>query len=167
MSEVQNSCELTVWLLERLFHPTEGWEHGSFLSLIGDLTSDQAQWRPAPDKRCIWELVIHMRSWRSFVNNRLRGEPVPDPFVPWPPLPEANDGGDRERLWAAEIESLKEIHNQLVEAAGNLDPAERHPHPDLKHLPHVIGPLGVQIHDSYHLGQIAMLRGMQGLPPVE
>ena len=27
--------------------------------------------------------------------------------------------------------------------------------------------LGVQIHDSCHAGQIALLRGMQGLPPVQ
>jgi hypothetical protein len=165
MTEIQNSCELTVWLLERLFHPHEGWEHASFSSLIEGISSEQALWRPAPNKRCIWELVIHMRSWRSFVNNRLRGLPVPAPYVPWPPLPEAKDEG--ERLWSTEIENLKRIHSQLVEAVLNLDPAERHPHPDLAHLPHVIAPLGVQIHDSFHLGQVAMLRGMQGLPAVE
>lgn len=167
MSEIQNTCQLTAWLLERLFDPHTGWEHGSCLALIEGLTAEQALWRPAADKRCIWELVIHMRGWRSYVNHRLRGEPVPDPYVPWPPMPEAKDEAERQRLWAAEIESLKKIHHQLVEAVRNLDPLERHPHPDLSHLPHVIGPLGVQIHDSYHLGQVAMLRGLQGLPAVE
>jgi hypothetical protein len=155
------------WLLDRMFDRQTGWEHPTLLTLIEDLTADQALWRPSPQRRCIWDLVRHLIHWQTAVTARLQGQPMPDMDEPWPALPTSHDKTELDRRWADEVARAKQTHTNLVEAVAVLDPQEPHPHPDLAGLPHWIAPLGAQIHDSYHLGQIAMLRGLQGLPAVD
>jgi hypothetical protein len=167
MSAPPRPTGTVAWLLERMFRPQPGWEHPPLLSLLQGLTVEQVLWRPAPDRRCIWQYVRHMLAWQTFVLQRLRGE-APDEFSdPWPDLPDVDDEAELSRHWSEDLERLEAARAALIAAVESLDPDEPHPHPDLAHLPHWIAPLGVQIHDSYHAGQIALLRGLQGLPPVE
>lgn len=153
------------WLLDRMFARQSGWEHPTLLTLIEDLTAKQALWRASPERRCIWELVLHMLHWQTAVAARLRAEPMPDVDTPWPALATSHDKPELEKLWANDVATVKRSREQLVKAVAALDPDEPHPHPHLAALPHWIAALGVQVHDSYHLGQIAMLRGLQGLRP--
>lgn len=148
-------------MLERMFRGAPGWEHPTLMGLIGALTVEQATWRPGPGRRCIWELVRHMLSWRSVVTRRLEGE-ADATEEPWPALPQ----GDPARAWASDLSRLADLQARLAAAVRALDPRERHPHPDLAALPRWAAAVGLQFHDSYHLGQIALLRGMQGLPTV-
>jgi len=166
MSARPSPTGTVAWLLERMFRSQPGWEHPPLLSLLEGLTVEQVLWRPAPDRRCIWQYVRHMLAWQTFVLQRLRGEAPPELSDPWPALPDADEPG-LERRWSEDLERLQATRAGLIAAVESLDPEEPHPHPDLAHLPHWIAPLGVQIHDSYHAGQIALLRGMQELPRVE
>jgi uncharacterized damage-inducible protein DinB len=165
MPLTKNPSTVMAWLLERMFARQPGWEHPTLLTLIEDLTAEQALWRPSPGRRCIWELVRHMLHWQMAVAARLQGKPMPDVDTPWPALPASHDKLELEGLWANDVARAKQTREELVNGVTALDPEEPHPHPDLAALPHWIAALGVQVHDSYHLGQVAMLRGLQGLPP--
>jgi hypothetical protein len=167
MTARPSPTDTVAWLLERMFRAQPGWEHPPLLSLLAGLTVEQALWRPTPDRRCIWQYVRHMLAWQTFVLQRLRGDAPPAFSDPWPDLPDTGDEAALKQLWSEDLERLGATRAGLIAAVEALDPEERHPHPALAHLPHWLAPLGVQIHDSYHAGQIALLRGMQGLPPVE
>jgi hypothetical protein len=167
MSKRPGPTETVAWLLERMFWRQPGWEHPPLISLLEGLTVEQLLWRPSADRRCIWQYVRHMLAWQSFVLKRLRGDAPSEFNDPWPAVPETTDEAELARGWAEDLRRLQAIRASLIAAVEALDPEEPHPHPNLAHLPHWIAPLGVQIHDSYHAGQIALLRGMQGLPPVE
>lgn len=165
-----SACETLGRTMSRLHDGRPGWEHASFMSLAGSLTVEQAMWRARPGGRCIWEYVRHMTHWRGYVLARLRAEELPDLEDNWPRVPEGGGGGggeDSARLWREEIEAFEALHRGLMEELSRLDPDEPHPHPDLANEPYWFAVLGVQIHDSYHLGQVAMLRGLQGLEAVE
>jgi uncharacterized damage-inducible protein DinB len=155
------------WALETFLAASPGWEHASFESLVGSLTGAQASWRRGPGRRSIWDYVRHMLHWRRCVLARLRGEPMPDVNDNWPAAPEPDDAAELERAWRAEVDDYRRVTEGLIAAVRDLDADEPHPHPALAHLPHWMGVVGMQVHDSYHLGQIALLRAMQGLEPVE
>jgi hypothetical protein len=159
--------EAVAWLLETLFDASPGWEHPSFDSLVGALTAAQASWRPGPGRRSIWELLRHMMHWRECTLARVRSQPMPDTENNWPRPPDAAASADLDTTWRADVERYGRLTTELIEAVRVLEADAAHPHPALAHLPLWMTAVGMQIHDSYHLGQIALLRAMQGLQPVE
>lgn len=167
MQPIDKPNDVVAWVLDRMFRRQIGWEHPTLMSLLEGLTVEQALWRPGPERRCIWQIVRHMLRWRTMVKDRLRGEKTPDADQEWPALPDTEDQTELARLWSTDVARLRAVHGELVAAVKSMQPAQRHSNPQLSHLPNWIAPLGVQFHDSYHLGQIALLRGLQGLPPVE
>ena len=76
----------------------------------------------------------------------------------WKPLPEVQT----EESWQDEIEKLKKLNEECIETAmqlGNeLMESSQENHVFFRQL---------LFHDSYHTGQIGMLRAMQGIKPVE
>lgn len=155
------------WALETFLGARPGWEHPSFNTLVGPLTAAQASRRPGPGRHSIWDLIRHMTHWRACTLARIRDQAMPDGADNWSAPPALNDQDDLEETWRAEIEHYRNITQQIIEAVRDLDPARPHPHADLAHLPLWMAVVGMQIHDSYHLGQISLLRRMQGLDPVE
>ena len=162
-----NPCDLMLSVMDRLFPERPGWEHGTAMSMLRPLSVEQAMWRARPEGRCIWEIVRHMQHWRRFVAERLGHVADAKPGQAWPVLPETEDPALLAALWEEELDGLERTQALLLERLAVLDPAEPCPHPDMAHEPHWVSAVGVQIHDSFHLGQIAMLRGMQGLPAVD
>ncbi len=170
MNDPQTTLETPAaitWALETFLGAKPGWEHPSFNTLVDPLTAAQASWRPGPGRHSIWELVRHMTHWRACTLARILGRPMPDRMEDWSAPPTPNDEADLQEAWRAEVEHYRDITQQLIDAVRGLDPARPHPHADLAHLPLWMAVVGVQIHDSYHLGQISLLRRMQGLDPVE
>jgi len=168
MERISKPTEVVAWILERLFEDPSGWDHVASLSLLGGLTPQQALWRPAPQRRCIWELMLHMLVWREFVARRLAGA-QPDSPESWPAAPDAaqTSPDELQRRWQADLDRLRATQRDLIRALKELSETAPHPSPHFEQLPHWAAAVSIQAHDSYHLGQIAMLRGMQGLPPVE
>jgi hypothetical protein len=154
-------------VLDPMFQHQIAWEHPTLMCLLEGLTIEQALWQPGPERRCIWQIVRHMLRWRTMVKDRLRGQETPNVDEEWPALPDTEDHAELARLWSRDVERMRVVHAQLAAAVKSMHPAKRHPYPALAHLPNWMAPLGVQLQDSYRLGQIALLRGLQGLPPVE
>lgn len=153
---------LTLW--------DELWETGlyagSLSKAIEDLTAAQAAWRPdlptgqRHQRHSIWQICHHMIFWREVVVRRTMGGPRPTeeeiasrnfdaPTDDPADAPDATSGN-----WRDTREKLGESHRLVRSAIADLTLST-------ERIPYLIA------HDCYHLGQIMLLRAMQGLPPVE
>ncbi|MCL4197116.1 MAG: DinB family protein [Phycisphaerales bacterium] len=139
-----------------LRHWEEAWREGLWAApwsrVLEGLTPPEAVWRPQPERHCIWQSINHMMFWRDVALRRLRGETV------------AAEERQR-RNWEmpsdtseAALDALRSVwtrsHGQVRAAIAD----ERASLADLQN---------VAYHDSYHVGQIMLLRALQGLPPIE
>jgi uncharacterized damage-inducible protein DinB len=138
---------------------TKLWHGGaSVLGALRGLSPDMAAWKPYPDRHNIWGLALHVAYWDYAVRRRITGEPkggFPRSPANWPHLPE-------ERLpetWAADRRLVREAHDRLVAALWDFDPARLDDdaggeagttYADLI--------TGIVLHDTYHAGQIQMLK---------
>lgn len=119
---------------------------------VQGLTPAQAAWTPGPGRHSIWQIVNHMIFWREHERRNLAGDKP--------------SGAERERrnfeapadvseqAWQRTLARLEESRTQT--RALLADPAN-----PLDRIQYMIP------HDCYHVGQIMLLRAMQGLPPIE
>ena len=132
----------------------EAWHGPSVLEILADVNAAQAARRPLPAAHSIWEIVLHMTTWKDAVRRRALGEQVPvTPEQDWPPVRETSDAA-----WAAALAGLRAAHADLVGVVGGLS---------ARRLEEPLVPGGntgyVQLHgivqhDLYHAGQIILLK---------
>ncbi|MBE3583899.1 MAG: DinB family protein [Limnochordaceae bacterium] len=137
---------------------------------IEGLTADQAFWKPAPERHSIWQQVMHMAYWREYFASKLEGHSFTLDEAElqkhnWPAHPQPAD----EKAWQAAKERLAATQTRLLALLRAMPPewldAPPGSQPDARPVAEqVMGYIG---HDSYHVGQIMLLRALQGLPPVE
>ena len=138
---------------------TRLWHGGA--SPIGSLrgvTAETAAWRPAPERHNVWELVLHIAYWKYAVRRRLTGEPkggFPRGPANWPDVPKKADA----RAWKEDRGLLRHEHDRLVEAiegfdAGRLDRKVE----DSREYSYADLLFGIVMHDTYHTGQIQILK---------
>jgi len=126
-----------------------GW-HVPLHAALDGLTAAQAAWRPAGGDHSIRQITEHLRFWKRKVIRSLEGET-------WLPTPGDDatfqDPGDPadEPGWSALCADLRQAHADLKRVADRPGPA------DLL--------IWVATHDSYHTGQIVLLRKLQGAWP--
>ncbi|HVF40735.1 MAG TPA: DinB family protein [Gemmatimonadaceae bacterium] len=134
--------------------------HGGPTSLgaLRGVSAAQAVWVPAPGRKSIWQLALHIAYWQYAVRRRLEGGEAPRfPRSPanWPTVPSKPDT----MLWAGDVALLKSQHAQLVATIAKI-PSSRYGTalPDGKRW--TLGELivGIAQHDAYHTGQIQMLK---------
>lgn len=136
----------------------DAWHGPAVLQVLEGVSAEQAQVRPISAAHCIWELVLHMACWKSFVTARCKdihkkveiGGPED-----WPSLPEPT-----EENWSAAKEVLDRAHQELVALVEQFDDRkldETYPGATSGwtkyHLLH-----GAIQHDLYHTGQISILK---------
>lgn len=101
--------------------------------------------------------------WREYVLARLRNESLPDVAARnWTEPPSTGEGA-----WQADLQGYRDLHVRLMDEVRLLTEQRLMTElgrRDLRFYHLVVGLLG---HDSYHAGQIAYVRALQGLPPVE
>jgi DinB superfamily len=131
----------------------------SLLKQVEDLSFQQALYLPAPDRHCIWELVRHVAYWKhwalTYVKENIAMNAKADN---WKPLPEVQT----EESWQEEIEKLRKLNEDCIALAEQLGNELF----ESAHEKHVFF-RQIVFHDSYHTGQIGLLRAMQGIKPVE
>lgn len=149
-------------LIQQSFEGRNRW-HAPLLALVEDLTPAQALWRPAPDRKCIWEIVRHVIFWRQYLLGYVKGQAAPDVDANNWTLPSETG----EQAWHAELERLRRVQQDLVAWFAGREPEDLLA-PDKQGLhARFLLEAGIACHDSYHAGQIATLRALMGLPPVE
>ncbi len=154
MGRMKENIPLDRAMLLRLWD--EAWSEGLWAvpwsRVLEELSGPQALWRPQPDRHCIWQYVTHMLFWREVSLRRLRGEEITSDeqkrrnFEPAPREAQA-DPDELRRLWE---QSFREVRAAIAD--------ERHSMNRFQYVP---------FHDSYHVGQIMLLRAMQGMLPIE
>jgi len=132
----------------------ESWHGPSVLEVLEGITADQAAARPIRDAHSIWEITLHMVTWKSVVARRVRGEVVVN-------IPEDENfppAGKGPAEWAAAVERLEAAHADLLAALGTLreDQLDQPPYP--KASSRYVQLHGAIQHDLYHAGQIAVLK---------
>jgi uncharacterized damage-inducible protein DinB len=137
-----------------------GWHGPSFHEALVGVTAEQAAARPIGSAHTIWEMVLHVASWKRIVRRRLAGESprVADSDTSdWPPVT-----GLGEAAWLAALAALDEAHRELTAAVARLDDDRLQDlleqQPVAGHSTVYVQLHGVALHDVYHAGQIMMLR---------
>jgi hypothetical protein len=131
------------------------WHGPSLTTALRGVTASEAAWRPAPGRNTIWELVLHAAYAKHVVLGRLtqrRGSFGRALRRPWWPAP--SEPAD-ERSWRRDRALLTATHAALVAAVRRASSAElrrRVRRPMVDHIG------GVALHDTYHGGQISLLR---------
>jgi uncharacterized damage-inducible protein DinB len=136
------------------------WHGSSIKTVLEGIDADTAALRSIPHAHTIWELVLHMTSWTREVASRVAGADAKDP-VDWP---EPQFGGGA-AAWGAAKRDLAAAHAELEKEVARLKPDELlrwvgdQRDPKLgSGLPVGTVIRGLLQHDTYHQGQIAILK---------
>lgn len=150
-----------VLTVNRFFRGRPIW-HGALWQHVAKLTTRQALWRPAPQRHCIWEIVRHIVFWRHWLLEHAAGRRILDWRVHNWTLPERADAGS----WRSELRRLRASQRSLARLFRTTSARKLLARDDAGKFTRFWW-LGVLAHDSYHTGQIALLRAMMGLKPVD
>lgn len=134
----------------RAAHTEENWIH-PLRDVLGEVTIDEAKWKPASDVASIWEVTAHLTPYLQGTVRRLRDEAVPE-IEDWPTVADKSDAA-WESLRAQAIGAI----DALGEEVAKLDDAS---------LERITGRgtpawesiADIAIHNAYHAGQIVKLR---------
>lgn len=146
----------------RHLHPPTGfrpWHGGpTVLGALRGVSAEVAAWKPYPDRHSIWELALHVAYWNYAVERRVtEAEHGGFPRSPsnWPEPSEPYDA----EAWARDRRLVKEFHDRLVSVLESFDS---------RRLDSVAGEkgttthadliTGVVLHDTYHAGQIQLMK---------
>ncbi len=139
-----------------------GW-HAGLLPSVKDLTAKQAAWVSAPGRNSIWRIVDHLAFWKEVLVRRMAGEPPQGQewiaAHDWQDVVEPTD-----EAWQSSLRRLTDAHAALKAAlVRKSDEDLAQPvHPGSK-IPLHGSILGFVTHDSYHCGQIRVIRALQGV----
>ena len=142
-------------------HSGEPWHGSPLREILEGIDHQQAARKPIPGAHSIWELVLHIISWKNEVRRRAGGAPAAEPIEgDWPAPPAATA-----ESWRATLDALDASHRALAAAITALpednlfaptnDPRDRETGAGVSRyvLLH-----GIVQHDVYHAGQIALLK---------
>jgi len=136
-----------------------GWHGGpTAAGALRGISATDAAWRPAPGRKSIWDLTLHLAYWKYAVRRRLAGDPAggfPRRPANWPHVPAVPDAA----AWRADVALLKLEHRRLVAAVAAV-PLRRYGTTLPGRKRWTVGELvvGIAQHDAYHVGQIQMLK---------
>lgn len=145
--------------LERAY-AGEAWHGPSVRDALDGVDAALARRRALHDAHTIWELVLHLASWKLEVCRRVEGAPPAMPLEgDWPAT------GEGDTAWRAALAELDRAHRRMIAATRLLlDTRLR----DMigAHRDRPLGSgvsywemlLGAVQHDVYHAGQIVILK---------
>lgn len=148
-----SECERIADQMRRAFEGS-AWHGPAMLELLEDVKASSAAAKPIENVHSIWELLLHVEAWDRAGMVRLAGDKCQlkgeDNF---PPVKKITESG-----WRAAVASARRTHDQLVKMVEGLSesrlrdrvPGKRY---DFYHMLH-----GIAQHESYHTGQIAILK---------
>jgi uncharacterized damage-inducible protein DinB len=148
-----NEIERIADQLERGFDG-DAWHGTPLLKLLEDVTPKQAAAHPIANAHSIWEIVNHIRAWRSAVEARLAGQ-VRElaGTADWPPVSDTHD-----TKWRDAIRDLCQRHNSFITAVRAFPESKLHENAPNRDHSYYVMLHGMVQHDLYHAGQIAILK---------
>ncbi len=149
-------------LLVEIIQPRPGrgsWHGGpTAVGSLRGVSAEHAAWVPAPGRKSIWQLALHIAYWKYAVRRRLEGgseSRFPRAPANWPRVPRPADAS----AWAQDVALLKQEHERLVATIAAI-PLRRYGETLPRGKRWTIGEmiLGIAQHDAYHTGQIQLLK---------
>lgn len=139
--------------------PGRGAWHGgpTVIGALRGVSARQAAWRPAPGRKSIWELALHIAYWHHGIAQRLTGRKREFPRSPsnWPAQP----ARPTEAAWKADKALVAATHRAAARAILAVPP-NRYGQRPLGNRKWTFGEtvLGAAQHEAYHTGQIQLLK---------
>ncbi len=153
---------VTKVFLEQLdMHCHENEWFASMNQALHGVTAAEAAWRNSENSNSIWQIVNHLIFWNEDVIHRIKG--TENPHKPENNEETFGNPGDPEDeiRWVQTVQRLIEVMNKLKTVIADLEDEK------LKTLyaanRYSIERLlsNIMMHDSYHIGQIVLLRKLQ------
>jgi uncharacterized damage-inducible protein DinB len=151
--------------------------HVDPVACVEDISAELAARTVAGYPHSIWQIVEHMNYWMDYDLSQVAGEnrPYPDKAIEsWPQHPNpAAAGGAADDAWQATTRRFIELLTRLSRLADSdaveLSRKVQKPGPAQSQRESTVHAVLWQIaaHNSYHAGQIALLRRMFGAWPPE
>lgn len=133
----------------------EAWHGPALGEVLSGMTGAMAARRPIPGGHSIWEIVLHIATWESIALKRVQGEGMNNvpAHVDWPPVSDTSQAA-----WLAALENLERGNQALRNAIAGL--TDQRLQQTVEGQQYSIYEMlhGVVQHDSYHAGQIALLK---------
>ena len=137
------------------------WYGSAVARILDGIDAPSAAAYPIKGAHSIWELVLHMTAWLNEVRRRLdggkHGEPVEGD---WPSV-----GPNTEAAWKQALASLRRAHAALAQTLSATDDAGLARQVGGGQVDAAGKPvslyqtvIGILQHDTYHAGQIALLK---------
>ncbi|MHB8906440.1 MAG: DinB family protein [Melioribacteraceae bacterium] len=139
----------------------EPWYGSSAMSILQEISVEQAFRKPIPSAHNIIELTLHVTAWIEETLSRFNGNKPSEPQIGDWPIPE----NKTEEYWNTVKRNLYDVTNKLISVVQKF-PEEK--------LEKIVGgerniPLGTGFsfeglilglvqHNAYHLGQISLLK---------
>jgi len=132
----------------------DAWHGPALLSILREVNAKQAATKPIAQAHSIWEIVLHIITWKNVVRRRLAGEAIePTPAEDWPRIERVDDAA-----WKETCAALKSAHQQLLQAVSRLRDDQLEGIAAGKSYTVYVMLHGVIQHDLYHAGQMALLK---------
>ncbi|HVS36902.1 MAG TPA: DinB family protein [Gemmataceae bacterium] len=138
----------------------KAWHGPNLRGSIRGIEARIAGWRPATDRRCIAEIVVHAAYWKYAVRRRLLGEKrgsFPLKGSNWFPRPDVSP-----KTWGDDVALLEQMHRALRAAVADLSSKELTATPPGRKVSNLDLIAGIAAHDVYHAGQIQLLKRLAG-----
>jgi len=146
--------------LDSFFYGGNGWQAGLY-QLVSDLNFEQAVWKPSNERNSIWKIIKHVIFWKFAILIDAKGKPLSVEerrAGDWRNIPEK----PTEELWQNEIKELKDTHEEFKEFLKNFGmELFNTDNEDTNYFRENL------CHDSYHSGQIGLLRVLQRITPIK
>ena len=147
--------------------------HTDPVAVLADLSAEVVGLRLPQVEHTIWQQVVHMNYWMDYEIHRIHGDDPPYPghaSESWPP-----DSPPSEPTWNREVARFNTLLEELADLAQSDEEAlDRQVKPpseitDPSHPQEAVTVLDVlwqtAVHNSYHIGQVALLRRALGIWP--
>jgi uncharacterized damage-inducible protein DinB len=147
--------------------------HANPIACVEGVPADLAGRRAQNLSHSVWEIVWHMNYWMDYEIHRIHGDDPPYPghaSESWPP-----DSPPSEPTWNREVARFNTLLEELADLAQSDEEAlDRQVKPpseitDPSHPQEAVTVLDVlwqtAVHNSYHIGQVALLRRALGIWP--
>ena len=134
------------------------WYGDNLLSVLSDITNQEAFTQPAPGLHCLAELVAHVIYWRQSLIKRLEGDTSFKASMKsehnWPSVDTLRAKG-----WPELLRQLEESQQRLIaELQRHTEAVLTEPYCTGTNVQQLIE--GVLQHDVYHQGQMALVKKM-------
>ncbi len=144
-----------------LIDPPKGfrpWHGGpTLMGCLRGVDAKQAAWKPAPDRHSIWELALHIAYWKYSIRRYLNSD-IPQGFgrspANWPEVDHPT-----EKQWKEDKAFVKREHEELIKEIKAF-PASRLDEESSSKKGWTYRQLldGIAAHDTYHIGQIQLMK---------